>query len=102
MRLCQPTLKQGHAGSIINLFLSGFFWLGAGLSQANVVSNKCVALTYLEQKVNIKIWKPGEKTISEKETYFSVNKTTDWRSRNVNYSVDVVNYLVNYSVGATC
>ena len=52
--------------------------------------------------MNIKIWKPGEKTISEKETYFSVNKTTDWRSRNVNYSVDVVNYLVNYSVGATC
>ena len=48
--------------------------------------------------MNIKILKPVKKVVSEKETSFSVKKTTDLRSRNVNYSVEAV----NYSVGATC
>ena len=33
------------------------------------------------------IQKPGRKVVSEKETFFSAKKTTDYRSRNVNYSV---------------
>ena len=51
-------------------FLSGWFRLGAGLSQAKVTSNKCLAQPYLDQKVNNKIWKPGGKVVSEKDVSF--------------------------------
>ena len=54
------------------------------MGQAKVASNKCVACAYLDQKVKIKIWKPGGKVVS----------TTDWRSKNVNCSEDAVDYSV--------
>ena len=40
------------------------------------------------------IQKLGRKVVSEKERYFSVKKTIDWNSRNVNCSEDVVEYSV--------
>ena len=80
VRWCQPTLKQGHAGSIIDPFLSGSFRLGARLSQATVPSNKCLAQTYVSGPISEnQIQKPGRKVVSEKETYFL------WRRQHTDY-----------------
>ena len=42
-----------RGGGYESFFLSGLFRLGAGLSQAKVASNMCVACTYLDETVII-------------------------------------------------
>ena len=68
-----------------------FAWQGCQGKLRKVVSNTCVAQTYLDQKVKIKAESRAERWFLSKRDVFFCEKIMDKRSINL-----------NYSAGATC